>query len=99
MITHRLFSYTLAASAAAAGAQVTLPEGNVRLLDTAVVATPTSPLDHMACPDQASAAITSPAGRPLRLISRSCLSFDGLIPATTPSKVFLVPQSTQRSFK
>ena len=62
MITRRLFSYTLAASAAAAGAQVALAEGNVRLLDTAVVATSTSRLDHMACLDQASA-VNHVAGR------------------------------------
>jgi len=62
MITRRLFSYTLAASAAAAGAQVALAEGNARLLYAAVAATSPAPLDRMACPDQASA-VNHVAGR------------------------------------
>ena len=46
----------LAASAAAAGAQVALTENNVRLLDATVASTPTSPIDRMPCLHQASAA-------------------------------------------
>ena len=56
MITRRLFSLTLAASTAAAGAQVALPQGSARLLDASVVSTSTSSLDHLPFPGQASAA-------------------------------------------
>ena len=56
MITRRLFSYTLAVSAAAAGAQVALPVGSAPLLEATVVSTSTVLLDHMSCPHRVSAA-------------------------------------------
>ena len=56
MIARRLFSYTLAASALAGGAQIALAESNARLWDAAVVSTSTSLLDQRPCPHRVSAA-------------------------------------------
>ncbi len=73
MLTHRLFSYTLAASAVAAGAQVALPEGGARLLDTAMVSTSTSPLDHVRGPHRVTAA-NHIAGRAFHQANRPFVS-------------------------
>ena len=70
MITRRLFSYTLAASAAAAGAQVALQEIDASLLDEAAISASASPvrnamLSDPPCVDRASSPNQASAPNPI----------------------------------
>jgi hypothetical protein len=76
MFTRRLFSYTLAASAAAAGAQVALPEFDASLPDSAAICTSASPvrnamLSDVTCADHTSSA--NPAIAPIPIAGRAVL--------------------------